>query len=501
MSDSSDSSLPPSPSSPQSPQASYQGPPSLERLVVHFVSAKRSLGSASHVYRANELVTTSRSLIEELAALTAKTAFGRRGLDEQVDTLETIKDAIVDDGDKVTADFDGTLAELDKAHFRLEKTLKTLRKTIVQAANSDASEPDRSTSEQDTSQPGLGSEKTLFDFIDDEKHENLLSALRALIDNYHFARSDLDNSINTFDDNLRSIVDKLAEGSPESSGPTVKTTIYDGPTPPIQQLFHEMEEHATELASLLENLVKHYDLCVSALKHTEGGGEAARQAVSSQELAKGTPGVEESLYRKTVPEPISDEERHEMLSVLENDAQEVDDVMNEIRDRAGEMEEHYEQLSSRVSKARVRNKTLRQVVDLLHEIRTTIPNYLDAATKFREAWDEINADMQSKTKELSDLGSFYEEFLSGYDELLREVERRRASEAQMKKIADRARREIERLYEADRSARLDFMNEVGGFLPRDLADWHGLEDDAPKWQIRVQQPDEDESRPRLLDGS
>jgi autophagy-related protein 17 len=103
--ESSSRSASPSPSPPpQSPEASYQGPPSLERLVIHFVSAKRSLTSTAHVYRANELVTTSRALIEELAALNAKNSYGRRGLEEQVDTLAAIRDAIVDDGDHVAND-------------------------------------------------------------------------------------------------------------------------------------------------------------------------------------------------------------------------------------------------------------------------------------------------------------------------------------------------------------------------------------------------------------
>ncbi|CAK4020552.1 Autophagy-related 17 [Lecanosticta acicola] len=485
------SSEPPSPSPPQSPQASSRGPPSLERLVVHFVSAKRSLTSASHVYRANELVTSSRTLIEELAALTAKTAFGRKGLDEQVDTLEAIKDAVIDDGDRVANDFAATVAELDKAHLRLDKTLKTLRKTIVEATRSTRVVESQSIlSEHEEHIPKSNSQKTLYDFIDEEKHETLLSSLRGLIDSYHFARSDLDNSVTSFEESLRCIVETLSEGSPEHSGPTIKPTIYDEPPPSVQRLFHEMEGHATELASLLENLVKHYDLCVSALKHTEGGGEAARQAVSSQELAKGTPGAEESLYGKTVPEPIADEERHEMLNVLENDAQEVDDVMNEISERASEMEEHYEQLSARVMKARLRHKTLRQVVDMLHDVRATIPTQLDAATRFRETWGEINSDMQYKTKELAELGVFYEEFISGYGELLREDARRQASEHQAKKIVDKARRELEKLYEADRSARQGFMQDVGEFLPRDLAAWHGLEDEAPRWEIRAIPPGE-----------
>lgn len=81
--------------SPQSPAASTDsldnGPPSLEQLVSHFVSAKRSLASIHQVWRANEVVTQARQLLEVDAVLTSKIAFLRRGLDEQTKTLRTLR--------------------------------------------------------------------------------------------------------------------------------------------------------------------------------------------------------------------------------------------------------------------------------------------------------------------------------------------------------------------------------------------------------------------------
>ena len=55
----SDSSSVASPSSPASPQqtSAYRGEPSLERLVLHFVAAKKSLTATQHVYRATELAS------------------------------------------------------------------------------------------------------------------------------------------------------------------------------------------------------------------------------------------------------------------------------------------------------------------------------------------------------------------------------------------------------------------------------------------------------------
>ncbi len=65
--------------------------PSLERLVPHFVASKRSLASTSHIWRANEIVTSARTWIEEIASVNATNSFLRRAINEQVETLRAVK--------------------------------------------------------------------------------------------------------------------------------------------------------------------------------------------------------------------------------------------------------------------------------------------------------------------------------------------------------------------------------------------------------------------------
>ncbi|KAI5362332.1 Putative autophagy protein ATG17 [Septoria linicola] len=497
----------PSPSPPRSP--TIKQTPALQDLIVHFVDAKSSLSATSHVYRANELVTSSRSLIEEIAILNAKNTFVRRGLDKQVETLAAIREALVEDGNKVSDEFDLTIAELDRAHARLDKTLSQLKKTIV-SGRYPLSRQRTNDTVTDASQTVVDDEnKTLYDFIDEDNHETILSNLRALIDQYNDARGDLNDYLAKFEGSLQSVNDRLTEDA--EGGLTLtpdKPTIYDDTPPSIPDIFHGMEEHATEMAGLLENLVNHYDLCVTALKHTEGGGEAAKAATADMKDA--TPGSEESLYGKTVAEPISENDRTNMLHVLVKDSHEVDDVVVEIRDRAGEMQEQFSLLNKYAKKARSHNQTLRQVLATMREIRTAIPGHLDAASRFREEWQNINVDIIAKTEALSGLSGFYEQFLAGYGKLLREVERRKVSELAMKKIADKARKDLERLYETDRLAREEFMEDLGEYLPRDLGAWHGLEEETTRWEVRPVFNDEDDygdqtgdgqDQARLLDGS
>jgi autophagy-related protein 17 len=253
-------------------------------------------------------------------------------------------------------------------------------------------------------------------------------------------------------------------------------------------LFRNLEGHATDIAMLLNNLVSHYDLCVTALKHTEGGGEAARLAVQAADgLSKAdmtADKTEESLYKQTTAEPISLEERLEMLAVLEGDAVEVADVTQEIKDLASAMESQYSQLTRHAQQARTRHKVLRHLLSRLHHFQIeTLPVHVQLTRVFvSQTWPELNTDLQNKTTELVDLCAFYESFLSGYAALLEEVRRRAASDTKMRQTADKARKELAKLFEAERSAREHFMADVGEYLPRDI--WDGLEEDVRKWEVK-----------------
>jgi autophagy-related protein 17 len=66
-------------------------PQTLEDLVGHFVAAKRSLNTQTVLWRANEIVTTARELLEENAILAAKNAAIRNIVDQQVETLEAVR--------------------------------------------------------------------------------------------------------------------------------------------------------------------------------------------------------------------------------------------------------------------------------------------------------------------------------------------------------------------------------------------------------------------------
>jgi autophagy-related protein 17 len=362
--------------------------------------------------------------------------------------------------------------QLDLADNRLQAILVQLTNTQVD------------TSELLSLGVSPDTQKTLHDFIDEDTHLNLIESLRSTIDSHKAAEVDFQRSQDSFDDQIREL-DAAVDDADQATENQDDTSL-------IPPLFHALTTHATEMASLLSSLVAHYDLCTSALKHTEGGGEAARQATPSSDYDS----PEDSLYKNLPLGSLNEHERQEMLAVVDNDAQEVEDVTLEINERLSEMETTLDQLQSYSQAIRLRHKLLNRVLDLLRTLGGSLPMFIAAAKLYGNNWNTLKDTLLTKAEELASLTDFYDSFITSYASLLDEVNRRHAVESRMQRIADKARREIVALYKEDVAMREDFVRETGEFLPRDI--WPGLTDAPRRWEITAVSPEVE--REPLQDG-
>lgn len=469
-------------SPPISPAASIQAAPTLEQLTQYFVAAKQSLGAAWYISRADELVTSSRALVEEIAVLNAKNTFARRAVGEKVDTLHKIKDSIVDAADAVATEFGATIEKLDSANDRLQKTLEVLRKIVVDSslrreADNQVEGQERDAAAEDVeARPSDNAQKTLYHFIDETSHTNLQSSLRGLIDTYNDARNPLDSTLQNFSLSLQTMTSTLSTGNEDDSTQD-KATLYDDPaySPTISDLFHSIELHATELATLLQSLVSHYDLCVSALKHTEGGGEAIYQIASSTLLPVRTPATDDKDLRRA--ETPLDEDMASLLQVLSTDAGELEDVLTDIRDRNAEQEDSYSHLLSHAQAHRHTSAKLQTSLSYLHQQQTVhLPSHTHALRTLQQTWERVQAQFETQTDELEELTLFYEGFRDGYAKLLLELQRRKDAEEHIHRVREKACRELRKLAQTEELRRQDFVEETGKFLPVGL--WHDRQNEV-----------------------
>jgi len=356
-------------------------------------------------------------------------------------------------------EFKTVIKGLDAANARLESTMDVLRSTMAESALRPTGEEPRS----------------LLDFIEESSIEATRDALKESIRESKDAQTEFDSSILAFDDNLRDL--KTAIGSSNKTSSSRHTS-------PIPEHLNELETHAQEMALLLESLSRHFDLCVNAIRHTEGGYAAVRQAASNPEPGAEPVSVSGVMNAEENPheEPLSEEERREMLDILENDAAEVEDVVIELRERLNDMELKHEAILEYVSSLANTYKEVMTAYDLLERVGMHLSGYIIASQDFRLRWEELKTQIQEQMEDLERIRVFYEGYYSSYNGLILEVYRRKQAEEKVKSIARKAMDQMEKVYEADMKEREGFQLDSGEYLPYDL--YPGVNAAAPRWELR-----------------
>jgi len=437
-------------------------PPTLEVLVAHLLAAKRSLSCVEQVYRANDLVIQTRQALEDQTKLIARTVFLHNGSSAQVQLLGHVLSHIRNVAQEGESDFQSVLQVLDLSESNLRQTLQQLRATVVEPSLRPVDEPS----------------KSLVDFVDGSGVESLLGIIKESIDATVAARQTFKTSNKAFEDEIAQVRILLEpeDGRKSVGGPS------GGLRSPIPDILQGMEGHAQEMADNLESLVRNFDMCVTAIKHTEGGGAAA------QNIATDLPeGVKLGLTNED--EPLTEEERMEMLAVLEKDASEVEEVVVEIRERSAEMEAYFEQSVAHndlLSESHAREIA---VYKLLEEVGGKLPTYILQSQIFLAKWEDEKVKIEARMDELEALRDFYDGFLRAYDKLIIEIGRRKTMESKISKVAQEAVAKIDKLYAEDVADRDSFRQEQGDFLPVDI--WPGLM--LPPKRYIVGQEDENAS--------
>jgi autophagy-related protein 17 len=309
------------------------------------------------------------------------------------------------------------------------------------------------------------------------------------------ARTEFDTSILAFDNDLRALKTAMTASPKLSSSQSQSHASLA--TSPIPDSLNALEIHAQEMASLLDSLVSHFDLCVNAIRHTEGGFAAVRKAASS--LPPGAEpvsvsGVMNAESQNLNEEPLSEEERTEMLQVLENDAAQVEDVVAELRERLSEMETKHEAILEHVSILTAEYSSTITAFTILENISAHLPGYIMSSSDFRLHWEETKQQIREQLEELEGMRVFYENYHASYDAMILEVHRRKKSEDKIKAIVRKAMEQISEESELDMRERAAFKGDVGDYIPQDL--WTGVGAKVPKWEF-VQTGGEGVETPKL----
>ncbi|KAI1413655.1 autophagy-related protein 17 [Hypoxylon sp. FL1857] len=438
---------------------------SVETLVQHLLDAKRSLSSIGLVLRANELVHLARQAHEESVILAAQSQFLRQGISEQIRLLKRLQRNMLRTYDNGKREFGRILKAMDAANFRLQDTMSLLRDRTVDSAF----------------RPDGEEKKNLLDFVDESQVDAIRDALKENIQALRGTQQSFDGDLLRFQTDMNLLKEIL------SAAPPLQTPSASSAEPTLPRLLSSMIDNSHAMAELLSSLTKHFDLCVTAVRTTEGGAALAR--IKAAEATDSQGGGDMSIsgviaeQESHMPEyePISPEDRAQMLEIVVQDASEVEDVVRELNLRLQSMEEDFASIDRQTSQVKNTYISTLDAFRVLEDIGSRLQSYISAESEFRDRWNEENQAIQDKMGEMDDLRIFYENYSNSYDGLILEVERRKSLEDKVLSIWKKAKESVDKIIESDRKERELFRQEVAEYLPTDL--WPGMDDAMVRWEV------------------
>lgn len=254
-------------------------------------------------------------------------------------------------------------------------------------------------------------------------------------------------------------------------------------------------EHSSNMAQLLASLTKHFDMCVTAVRTTEGAAALARRKAAESTQSQGPDGVSisgviaEQESNVSDLEPKTAKDRAEMLKVVVQDAGEVDDVVQEIHDRLTAMEHESGALERQSERTRAAYASMLEACAALGDVGDRLADYMAAEDDFKQRWDLERDAVLNKLREMTDLREIYERYAGAYDSLILEVERRRAVDDKIAGVWRKAQDSVDKMLEADQASREAFRHDVGEFLPTDL--WEGMQGPARRWKMVAVEGDDE----------
>ncbi|KAG8665421.1 autophagy protein 17 [Fusarium poae] len=445
---------------------------SIETLVTHLLVAKRSLSSMTLVLRANEIANAARQSHEDVAILAAQAGFLKESILDQTTILVRVRRSLQGTYDWGKRDFKKLLRSMDLVDGGLEHTMEMLRDTSVEGVF----------------RPDGEERRSLLDFIDEGGVHGVREAMKKSIQELQ----SFDGDLLRFDTDIRNLK-KIITDTP--------TLSHDDTHIPTFELLESLVDHSANMAQLLVSLTHHFDMCVTAIRTTEGGVALARRRAAEATQSQGNDGVSisgviaEQESNVSDLEPNTAKDRAEMLKVVVQDAGEVEDVVQEIQERLTAMEQDYLVLQEQHDISKQAYTNMLEAYAVLGEIGDRLADYLAAEGDFKSRWDMEKESVFSKLQEMQQLKEFYERYASAYDSLILEVERRRAVDDRVKSIWRKAQENVDKLLDADGASRETFRQDVGEYLPTDL--WAGMQGSAKKWAVVPDGEGEDIQGPAL----
>lgn len=407
----------------------------------YYDSAKKALSKGTALCKqANESAMQTAAKLRQAAEITEQLLYMRTSLDDQVSLLKQIADQILEEEKTYSLEFDGTIRELDMLDDELNESLQQLDTMSLPKVLLPSDAPTDGQATGDITQS-----KSLLAFADDAAVENLKGQLRQVVEDMHMSKETGATYLKAYDQTV-SAFDRMLAALPEIPKLSVRRQLANlesknqiAITLSASKGIYtkQQEEHLQEMTALLLSLSQHYDNSCTLLK------------------------ADASLLP---------EELEELQSVVLNDADQLGDVLAELDERVGELEEDVKNLDRYMERCSLVLESSLDVFKSLEEFKTD--ELEDSITRARKARADTAQRLEILKDQMARLSDHYQAFQSSYHSLLLEIDRRAKYEASVTAFFEETRQTLEALAIAENEKREQFKHEHGDTLPSDI--WSGI---------------------------
>jgi autophagy-related protein 17 len=226
----------------------------------------------------------------------------------------------------------------------------------------------------------------------------------------------------------------------------------------------KQDYHAHHLALLLTSLAQHYDQTSSALKDHESHSHL---------------------------QPVDPE----TLEILERDANEVSEVLEEMEHHVREIEHSFDVIQAHTVRVYNTYTTISNVFEQIERYgKERLPFHLSSVRDFEARAAVHRQHIQRLKQEMFNLVQYYSNFSTAYAALVVEVRRRTEAHAHASLLVNEISAKLQSLYDQEVRARQTFMDLHAAFLPQDL--WTGITDPPTRVVVNV---DDRGALPQLRD--
>lgn len=292
----------------------------------------------------------------------------------------------------------------------------------------------------------------------------------------------------SFEQELRELYSVLASCSPSPSKSPVDSLhqqnlrTVDTQTVPIADFLSSMTIRSHSMAEHLASLTRHFDMCVTAVRITEGGAALARRKAAEDSGEADPVSISGVIAEQEANvEEYAAEEKADIVKVVLQDAAEVEDVVADLNGEMLEIEMDFNFLKDQADQAKTAYGAVTQAFQIMEDIGSRLSGYVAAEVEYTQRWQEERGTILGRLDDMENLRVFYEGYASAYDSLILEVERRRAVENKIQGIWRNAKEAVDKLVESDWRDRETFRAEVGEYIPTDL--WVGMSGPLRRWDV------------------